>query len=368
MKLNRTTVLVAFFAVSVLIVTSCRDEKPEPPAPIQEPTPFSLSLPSMWPPAKSHPQNPLTVEGIALGKKLFFDPILSRNQTQSCASCHNQAFGFTDFGKKVSLGSEGDIGTMNSMPLYNLNWNSGFFWNGRAKTLEDLVREPIEAHFEMNLTMEEAEFRLQNHKDYPELFKKAFPRSEISILNIQFAIAQYLKTIISGNTKWDEYVRKNPRNPENFMTPAQKRGYTLFINEEKGDCFHCHSPLNHLLVNLNEREFSNNGLDAKPDTGYLAVTGNPMDYGKFKVPSLRNLAFTAPYMHDGRFETLMQVLDHYDTGFNYSPTLDAMLLKHVDLQTLKPIKRLTVQEKQDIIEYLMLLTDSTLLTNPAYKP
>lgn len=345
-------------------VSSCKDpvELPE-----EGPTPYVLQTPSGWPATNISSQNPLTVEGVTLGKRLFFDPLLSGNKTQSCASCHNQAFAFTDHGIRFSLGSEGDVGTRNSMPLFNLNWSKGYFWDGRASTVEELISMPIEAHFEMNLSMDMAVERLKAHPDYPALFRDAFPSHGITESTLRFAIAQFIRSIISGNSKWDEYFRRNPRAPDQFMTPAQKAGYLAFITETKGDCFHCHSPISPLFVNTNEREFSNNGLEAAPDSGYMKRTGNPNDRGKFKTPSLRNVMLTAPYMHDGRFATLDEVLDHYDHGFKYSPTLDAMLVKHLD-GDLKPIPRLTEQDKQNLIEFLKLLTDTTFLTNPAYQP
>lgn len=365
-KHSKSILFVILLGGIVFWMQSCKPEPPDEPADTN-PTPYKLTLPANWPQPKLNAKNPLTVEGIALGRKLFYDPILSRNQTQSCAGCHNQAFAFTDNGKQFSIGSEGDIGTKNAMPIYNMNWNSKFFWDGRAATLEDQVRMPVEAHNEMNYTLGEAVTRLKAHPEYPAMFTGAFPNSGITELNIQYAIAQFMRSIISKETKFDEYFLKNPRNPENLMNPGQKRGYLAFISESKGDCFHCHSPLNPFFVNLNEREFSNNGLDAQPDDGHYAVTGNSNDKGKFKTATLKNITLTAPYMHDGRFATLMDVLNHYDTGFHYSPTLDPMLIKHIDQNTLQPVKRLSQQDKEDIIEFLKLLTDSALLSNPAYS-
>lgn len=359
MRIKVKNIAGAAMCFGMLSLVSCKDDPPVSSLP--EPTPHQLELPRGWPTPRNSADNPLTEEGISLGKALFFDPILSGGDNQSCGSCHNQAFAFTDNGKRFSVGSKGDIGTRNSMPLFNLNWSSRYFWDGRQPGLEELVAEPIEAHFEMNLKMEDAVKKLSAHPQYPALFKLAFPKQGIQTTTIRYAIAQYMRTLISSDSKWDEYFRANPRFPETLMSPAERRGYIVFITEEKGDCFHCHSPLSPLFVNTNEREFSNNGLDASPQSGLMAVTGKPGDLGKFKTPSLRNVMVTAPYMHDGRFATIDEVLDHYDTGFKFSTTLDAMLIKHVDQNTLKPIKRLTAQDKEDLKAFLHLLTDKKFI-------
>jgi len=250
------------------------------------------------------PENPLTVEGVALGRKLFYDKMLSGNGSQACVDCHNQSNGFTDPDKQFSIGSEGDLGTRNSMPLFNLNWSSGYFWNGRQPTLESLIKEPIEAHNEMNLQIEDAVVKLNADPEYPKLFNAAFPNQGVSELTLSYAMAQFLRTILSGNTAWDKAFLSSRGQQDQLtklMTPAQARGYLAFNDESKGDCFHCHSPLTPLFSNMNEREFANNGLDELPDSGYFKVTGNLNDFGKFKTPSLRNLASTGPYMYDGRF-------------------------------------------------------------------
>ncbi|MDX5321599.1 MAG: cytochrome-c peroxidase [Bacteroidota bacterium] len=366
MKNFRLSFSILFLFIGILFLNSCKPE--DPIDPISGPTPYVLTTPGNWPQPNLLAENPLTEEGVALGRQLFYDAQLSKNGTQSCADCHHQNDGFTDLQKQFSTGSEGLIGNRNSMPLFNLNWASGYFWNGRQPTLESLIEEPMEAHNEMNLDIEEGVERLKKDPNYPSLFNAAFPNQGITSTTLRYAIAQFLRTIISGNTKWDQYLQANPRNPEKLMTPQEARGYFAFISEDKGDCFHCHSPINPFLINMNERQFANNGLDANPDTGYFKATGKPNDWGKFKTASLRNLAFTAPYMHDGRFATLMEVLDHYDNGITYSTTVDPVIIKHMD-QDFKPIPRLTQQDKEDIIAFLMLMTDSSLLTEPKWaKP
>ncbi|MBI1221755.1 MAG: cytochrome-c peroxidase [Bacteroidetes bacterium] len=358
--------LSAIFFI-VLFGQSCH--KKDKPTPAQGPTAYSLDIPGNWQKPNILADNPLTVEGVQLGRKLFYDENLSLNRTQACADCHQQAYGFTDAGNAVSKGSEGILGTRNAMTLANLNWNSGYFWNGRQPTLESLVQEPMGAPHEMNLAIDVAVERLKDDPDYPALFNKAFPNQGITTVTLRYAIAQFLRTIISGgNTKYDEYFNKNPRAPETYMTPQEKRGYEAFIDEKRGDCFHCHSPINPLFSNQNEREFVNNALDVQPDSGRFLVTGISNDFGKFKTPSLRNLAFTAPYMHDGRFQTLDEVLEHYNSGIKYSETVDPVLIKHMDADNnFAPVPRLTQQDKDDIIAFLMLLTDSNLVTNPKWS-
>jgi cytochrome c peroxidase len=366
MKKADISALMTLLCCAIFAMQACRPEKPPVKQEDSGPTPYNLDLPGGWPLPVLDPQNPLTVEGIDLGRKLFYDPMLSTNYTQSCASCHNIDFAFTDNGKKLSTGSEGLTGIRNSMPLFNLNWSTGYFWEGRQATLESLIQEPIEAHFEMNLSLDSAVGRLKKHPDYPSLFRKAFPGKEISAVSLRYAIAQFIRTISSYETKWDEYFRKDPRFPDKYMTPAQKRGYQAFISEEKGDCFHCHAPIHPLFISILDREYTNNGLDANPAPGRMQVTGNANDRGKFKTPTLRNVLLTAPYMHDGRFATIEEVLDHYDHGLKYSPTLDPMLVKHLD-EELQPVPRMSVQDKADIIEFLKLLTDESLPDNPAYQ-
>ncbi|TNE81376.1 MAG: cytochrome-c peroxidase [Bacteroidetes bacterium] len=344
---------------------SCKPDEP-PTVGTPGPTTYVLDVPSNWPLGNFIAENPLTNEGVELGRYLFYDPLLSKNSSQSCASCHNQGFGFTDHGLEVSLGSEGAVGTKNAMALFNLNWSSGYFWDGRQSTLESLAGEPITAVHEMNLSLTEAVARLKAHPSYPARFKQAFPDKEITETTLRFAIAQFIRSITSYQSKWDEYVQKTPQNPAAHMTASEARGFNLFLSETGADCRHCHTLNSPFIIDLRENEFANNGLEASPDSGYARVTGKASDIGKFKTPSLRNLAYTAPYMHDGRFATLEEVLDHYDHGFQFSSTLNVNLVKHMDANQ-QPIPRLSAQDKQDVIAFLKLLNDSTLVTNPKWK-
>lgn len=367
MKVKASIIICILICAGVISFQGCTPPPPPPPPGSEGPTPYALNVPGGWPKGNFLPDNPLTVEGVALGRRLFYDKILSGNKTQACGDCHHQSDGFTDLGKQFSQGAEGQTGGRNAMPLFNMNWSKGYFWDGRRPSLESLVQEPMEAHIEMNLQIDEAVERLKAHPDYPNLFSAAFPNQGVTSTTLRYAIAQFLRSIVSYNSKWDEYVAKDPAHPEKFMTAQEARGYAAFISDSVGDCFHCHQPRSPFFIDLNEGQFANNGLDAQPDTGLYKATGNMNDFGKFKTPSLRNLAFTAPYMHDGRFATLDEVLEHYNSGVKYHPNLNTNLAEHLEGNVGAPIPRINAQEKADIIAFLMLLTDSTLLTNPAYS-
>ena len=275
------------------------------------PTPMPLAVPSLFSqflPAPMIPQdNPQTKEGVALGKKLFYDPILSKDGTQACADCHAPEFSFTD-SARFSTGIDGIKGTRNSMPIINVAWNPNeFFWDGRAPSVEDQAFGPVVNPIEMHNTWPRAVDSLQADADYPEMFFQAFGTRTIDSTLVVKALAQFERTLISGNSKFDKYLRQ-----EVVLTSAEFNGYQIFMNENKGDCFHCHgSPQNPLWT---DNDYHNNGLDATfSDIGLEAVTGDPNDRGKFKTPTIRNLVFTAPYMHDGRFATLEAVIAFYST-------------------------------------------------------
>lgn len=363
---NKLVILLVSAASLAISVQSCKPDSPPEPIDGTQPTAFTLDAPGGWPTGNYISENPLTNEGVSLGRYLFYEKALSINNTQSCASCHNQNNGFTDHENQFSTGAEGVIGTRNAMTLFNLNWSDGYFWDGRQPNLESLAGEPIEAPHEMNLSLDEAVKKIKSLPDYTDRFEKAFPGKGITTTTIRYAIAQFVRSITSYQSKWDEYKAKTPQNPAIHMTESEKRGFNAFLDEQKGDCFHCHQLNSPFIIDLRENQFANNGLDAQPDSGLARVTGDPNDIGKFKTPSLRNLAYTAPYMHDGRFATLEDVLAHYDHDFKYSPTIGTSLTKHID-QNQQPVPRLSAQDIQDIIAFLNLMNDPTLLTNPNYS-
>ncbi len=301
--------------------------------------------------------NPQTIEGIALGKKLFFDPILSSNNTQACADCHTPENAFTD-SDRFSDGVDGMFGNRNSMPLFNLAWNydEKFFWDGNTFSLEHQAFVPVSDPIEMNSNWTEVEQKLQQHSEYPVLFEQAFGVSKIDSTFITNAIAQFERTLISSNSKFDKYLLG-----EVTLSPEELNGFNIFMDEAKGDCFHCHgSDKNPLWT---DNIFHNNGLDETfTDLGLGAVTGDPADNGKFKSPSLRNLEFTAPYMHDGRFATLDEVINHYSEGLKNSSTIDPLMKKVTQGGV-----GLSELEKADLKAFLLSLSDHEFIDNPKFK-
>jgi cytochrome c peroxidase len=317
------------------------------------PTPYNLVIPAGLPPMQIPAGNPLTVEGVLLGRKLFYDPILSGNNTQSCGSCHKQKFAFVDSSLKYSVGIDNLPGTRNAMPLFNLGWNTkGLFWDGGATNLESQVIAPILNPLEMHDLLPNVINKLRGHSEYPALFKAAFGTDSITVSLLMKAIAQFERTLISGNSKYDRYVRGTES-----LTPQELSGLNLYTDMSKGDCNHCHV----LGSTFTDFEYRNTGLDSiAVDKGRALVTLNPTDDGKFKTPTLRNIALTAPYMHDGRFSNLNEVLNFYNTGFHYTQNLD------LNLQT--AVKgRLSTQDMLDIIAFLNTLTDTEFTTNSSFS-
>ena len=326
-----------------------------------EPTPQPLAIPQLFLDNIIAPvipvDNPQTVEGVALGKKLFFDTVLSSNNTQACASCHLPQNAFSD-NTPTSDGVDGIFGSRNSMPLFNLAWNYGerFTWDGKELSLERQALEPVENPIELHSDWNNVVDRLQSHSEYPELFRLAFKTSAITKELAAKAIAQFERTLISANSKFDRYSLG-----EVSLTPQELNGLDIFLREDKGDCFHCHGNPNNPL--WTDNDFHNNGLDAVfSDLGLGTVSGDPNDNGKFKSPSLRNLAYTAPYMHDGRFATLDEVINHYSEGLQNSPTIDP-LMKKVDQGGVQ----LTLQEKADLKAFLLSLSDPSFINNPEFQ-
>lgn len=360
---NTYLFLIAILALSVLVACSSSDPDPIELDPGEQyiPTPKPLIVPPIFerllPPPNIPANNPQTVEGIALGRKLFYDPILSGNGTQACASCHEPSNSFTD-DRRFSIGIDGIEGIRNSMPIYNLAWNtnSKLFWDGRAAGLEKQALEPVTNPVEMHNTWENAVTSLQNHTVYPELFNKAFGTENITKELTAKALAQFERTLISANSPFDKYLEG-----DNSLTPQEINGFAIFMDETRGDCFHCHG--NEFSPLWTDNIFHNNGLDPLiTDKGLGNVTGDPNDDGKFKSPSLRNLAYTAPYMHDGRFATLEEVINHYSEGLVYSTTIDP-LMKAVSQGGV----HLTESDKSDLKAFLLSLSDASFINNPDFQ-
>ena len=344
-----------------IICLSCSNESVDVDATQYVPTPSPLEIPALFEQNILAPvvpiNNPQTVEGIALGKKLFFDPILSGDGSQACADCHTPESAFSD-SDRFSDGIDGIDGNRNSMPIFNLAWNydEKFFWDGRVFSLEHQAFEPVTNPIEMHNTWEAAVTKLQQDNIYPDMFDAAFGTSTIDSTLVTKAIAQFERTLISANSKFDRHLMG-----EDILTPQELNGFDVFMDETKGDCFHCHGNANNPL--WTDNIFHNNGLDAViTDLGLGMVTGDPADNGKFKSPSLRNLEFTAPYMHDGRFNTLEEVINHYSEGLQNSPTIDPLMKKVVEGGV-----QLSDQDKADLKAFLLSLSDPSFISNPAFQ-
>jgi cytochrome c peroxidase len=328
-------------------------------------TPYRLTVSRFAPQPDLPRDNPITVEGVALGGKLFFDRRLSEDNSESCATCHNPHLAFTQ-PRRFSRGVDGDIGARNAMMLENLAWKSAFFWDGRATTIREQVLQPIQNPIEMHESLANALAKIKQPTppdgrpappgapDYPRMFAAAFGSPKITTDRIARALEQFLLVQVSFDSKYDRVM-----NGQTNFTAQELRGFELFNTEYDpyhgqygADCFHCHGgPL------LQSQDFANNGLDsAFSDLGRYIVTKRAGDEGKFAVPSLRNVAVTAPYMHDGRFRTLDEVVEHYCTGMKRSATLDPNLAKHPDGGV-----PLSADDKRALVAFLKTLTDEKFL-------
>lgn len=359
-------IALVFFTVLLFgVLNSCKKE-------FTKDTPYPTT-PYVFPSIRNfrtipiNTNNPVTMEGVELGKKLFFDPILSKDSSLSCSGCHIQSNSFSD-SRIRSIGIDGLPGRRQAMALINLAWQKErFFWDGRATGLQAQALFPIQDTLEMHFTLPEAEQRLQQHPEYVEMFRKAFGTKTIKAELIGKALEQYEKTLISYNSKFDKFLRS-----ELDLSPSEYNGMEIF-KTEKGDCFHCHSTTAVEVFISPDRTFANNGLDSVAseyhfsDFGLGEFTQNLNDYGRFKIPTLRNLAFTAPYMHDGRFSTLDEVIDFYNNGPKGSPTLEPIMReeanKRLELYGHWGLN-LTPQEKADLKAFLLTLTDSSFIQNP----
>ncbi len=346
----KKTLVLLLLGFSVLGCGEDSDDKIIVEDPLQ--TVREFETPLRFPIPEIPEDNPLTEEGIALGRMLFYDPILSADSTQACGSCHVQEFAFTDNGRRFSVGIDSLEGDRNSMAVINIAWIEDLFWDGRAKGVEEQAFGPVVNPVEMHETWENAVTKLKRHPIYPDLFTKAFRQTEDEVVEIDSvlvvkAIAQFERTLVSSNSKYDKFLRN-----EVEFSESERRGYDLFFTE-KADCFHCHG--NALAT---DNVFHNNGSDAAGiDPGLFNVTGDFNDYGMFRTPTLRNIELTAPYMHNGIFNTLEEVVNHYNSGGGiFQPNKDPLI---------RPLG-LNEQEKEDLVAFLKSFTDSTFITNPDF--
>lgn len=316
-------------------------------------TPYSLGVSERLPRLHLPPDNPLSVEGIELGRRLFHDVRLSGNNRQSCASCHEEARAFAE-NRAVSVGAEGQVGRRNAMPLFNLAWARSFFWDGRASSLRQQVLMPIQDQQEMNQPLSDLEVELSSDVDYQKFSQTAFGPGALDASRVARALEQFLLTLVAQDSKFDRAARKLA-----VLTPQEQRGLELFTTEHDparglrgADCFHCHG--GNLFTN---HELMNNGLaENSTDSGREGVTQQIPDRNRFKVPSLRNVALTAPYMHDGRFATLAQVIDHYNGPMARTPSLDPNLAKHPPTGL-----GLSPEDCAALVAFLQTLTDERFL-------
>jgi len=331
------------------------------------PTPYELEIPEGFPTPKIPSDNQLTVEGIALGRHLFWDKILSKNNKMSCAGCHAPNAAFTDV-NTTSLGVEGVAGKRNAMPLFNLAWSPKFLWDGSAETLEEQILNPVRDPIEMHLAWKDATKKLSEHPKYPAMFAKAFGKNvTIDSTSVTKAIGQFLRTMVSANSKYDKALLA--RDNEVQLTEQELNGLTIFTTLSDGQFGHCTLCHGNMLFSETVDYFRNNGLDAwqnndeLDDLGLGGHSGLDKDIGKFKAVSLRNIELTAPYMHDGRFKTLEEVIDFYISDVQQSPTLDPIMrddfLQVGDLS-------LPENGKEDLIAFLKTLTDWDFVNDTSF--
>jgi len=330
------------------------------------PTPYNLEIPSHFPDMIIPADNPMTVEGVELGRFLFYEKRLSGDNTQSCASCHLPSASFSD-PNQYSTGIDGIQGNRHSMALVNLGWEDFFFWDGRKTTLETQILEPVPNPIEMHQSWKRTVEKLNADVNYRNRFFKAFGEEGIDSTKATKAIAQFIRTLISGESKFDVMYKYENNLSLNSSEQAilqtvdveEWAGYDLFKSLNGADCFHCHNgPL------MRVKKFSNNGLmpNSVDDRGRAGVTNNPEDNYKFKVPTLRNIALTAPYMHDGRFATLDEVIEHYSSGIHMSPTIDPL----IEFGSQGGVQ-LDAQEKYLLKKFLLTLTDQKFVLNPNFQ-
>jgi cytochrome c peroxidase len=324
-------------------------------------TPYRFQMSATFPIPDLPKDNPLIEERVALGKVLFNETALSKDNSLSCASCHKQNAAFSD-PRRFSAGVRDQLGNRNAMPLFNLAWKRSFFWDGRAPTLRAQSLMPVQDHREMDESLTNVVAKLSairreadvikgaNTMDYAALFAAAFGSPEITPEKISLALEQFLLTLTSFDSRFDRAARG-----EEKLSAQEQRGLKLFMTEYDprreqygADCFHCHGgPL------FQSQSFANNGLDSEfADPGRAKVTGKASDQGKFATPSLRNVALTAPYMHDGRFQSLEEVVNHYSSGVKRSATLDPNLAKHPDTGI-----QLSAEDQSALVAFLRTLTD-----------
>lgn len=345
MPCKLSTLPMRSILLSILLLLLALACQPEAANPLDE-SPYSLDVPAGFPYPDIPEDNELTDARVALGKRLFYDPILSEDSTLSCASCHKQALAFAD-DVPVSPGVQGRLGFRNAPTLANMAYLERLNKDGGVVKLDLQPVVPIEDHNEMNLPLREAVRRLNEHPSYPADFLRAYGK-EASPFTLTRALASFMRTLISGSSRYDQYVNGSV----STLDEAELRGLSLFFSERVG-CAKCHQGFN-----FTDNSFRNNGLyETYEDPGRQRITLDSEDEGKFRVPTLRNIALTAPYMHDGSLPTLEAVAEHYNNGGSSHPNKDTLI---------HPLQ-LSEMEKADLIAFLRALTDHAFITNPAFS-
>jgi cytochrome c peroxidase len=333
---------ILLLSAAIILLAACSKKTSDvPPA-----TTEAWVRPAHFPePVYQLGDNVYSKAGFELGRKLFFDPMLSRDGTISCASCHRQKDAFADGGAAFSLGIDNGISGRNSPVVFNMAWNKSFMWDGGVNHIEVMPLAPLTNPAEMDESLVNIVRKLNNHPEYPTLFNNVFNRDTVDDQQLFWALAQYMSGLISANAKYDQYI-----NGTTSLTADEQEGLILF----RQHCASCHSePL------FTDYSYQNNGIDKVfADSGRYRITRDPVDLGKFKVPTLRNVALSGPYMHDGRFKTLDQVLAHYAGGVQHSATLSPLLQKDG-----QPGLGLSSSEQQKIISFLHTLTDEEFIRN-----
>jgi cytochrome c peroxidase len=339
------------FLLNLALFTSCQKNKGnvmEKENDEASQTEFSQTIPGGWPsPKYNFANNSITPEKFLLGRNLFYEEILSADSTMSCGSCHKQQFAFTNGPQQTtSIGMDGTHGLRNAPALFNLAWNTTFMWDGAVSNLEMQPLAPISNQLELGSDINTVIKRVQNSAKYKNLVKNAYGDTLVNSQRILKSLAQFTGLLLSNNSKYDKVKRS-----EVDFTTNENAGYEVY----KIHCSSCHTePL------FSDYSFRNKGLPITPnqDSGRYRITGLPNDIYKFKVPSLRNLQFTAPYMHDGRFATLTEVIDFFTNGVSHSQNLDPLMAAP---------RFLSPEEKSNLLLFLNTLNDNTFVTDPRFS-
>lgn len=361
--MNKSKNIFLLTLLTIAIYSCSDDVMPTSPADVveQDTTAYNFTFGDL--PAPDLPaDNVLTEQGVQLGRMLFYEKMLSRDNSQACADCHRQEHGFSDT-TRFSLGVDMLAGRRQAMAVFNMAWNSNaFFWDGRSHLLRDQALLPIQDELEMDESLDNVIAKLSADKSYTDQFTRVFGSDDITEDRMALAMEQFMLSIVSHDSKYDQWQSGSA-----ILTESEERGRQLFETEYNpffpefsgADCAHCHGG-----ANFENDQYMNNGLDSDADFvdfGRAEFTGLPSDRATFKVPTLRNIELTPPYMHDGRFSTLEEVINHYNEGIHPSTTADQTVLN-----TMETGLFLDDQDKQDLLNFLKTLTDYTFVNDQRY--